>query len=447
MLSTRPKTDSESKTRRWRIPPPLLQSGEGPGPEGLSILEEFRNELGMVLWKSLRSVLLWTESDPNARRSLYDEGAEERRQVEILSAVPGDEVNLRQALEDLLAVLARPSRVDPEFVGVACNRVAAWAEKKQAPRTSLEFLQAAALACPADPTFAVAVGRATRDLAEYGRAEAWYYRGIGLARQAGNWEPYVRAYLSHGIMMLRRGALPAARRSFLKALRRARRQSLREGEALALHDLFALEGRSGDREGALAYAREAVQSYGPDHASFPRLAHDIAYFWLEQGDHEHALPVFMATFSRVTRGDRPFVLGSLSRAAAGMGDVGAYEWSRRELEEYSPAPGVAEAWVDTARAALALDRLDEATEAANLAESVARARREGQMRFLAESVLKEIHEERLRTRQVETERVEEVSTISDQLARELLRSLQLSPSSTSEVSELFSTRDLTTAGV
>ncbi len=426
-----PDREKTKMKRRWRIPPPLLQNGEGPGPEGLGILDEFRSELGIVLWKSLRSVLLWADTNPKDRHSLFSEGSDERRQIEILSSVPDDEESLREALEDLLAVLARPVEVDPEFVGVACNRVAAWAEGRKALRTSLEFLQGAALACPADPGFAMAVGRATRNLAEYGRSEAWYYRAIGLARQAGAWELYVRAYLSHGTMMLRRGALPAARRSFLKALRRARRQSLRDGEALALHDLFALEGRSGNRKEALTYADQAVASYGPHHAGLPRLAHDIAYFWLEGGDHEHALPVFMATLGRVKADERPFVLGSVSRAAAGMEDIGAYEWARRELERYEPSPGVAEAWVDTARAALALNRLDEATEAAHLAESVARARREGQMRFLAESILEEIQEERNRRESEPRETAGEPSFASDQLARELLRNLQLSASAPS----------------
>jgi len=426
MTTTTGQAVRSPRKRRWRVPPPLTQGGVGPGPEGLFILKEHRSELGVVLWKSLRSVTLWAETDPAYRANLFPEDAADRRQVEILSAVPDDASGLREALEDLLPILSNPETADPEFAGIACHRLATWAEQRNARRTELEFLQAAALCCPANPRFALGVGRTARDLAEYGRAEAWLYRAIGLARQSRDWESYVRAYLQHGVMMLRRGALPPARRSMLKALRRSRRQGFRQGEAWALHDLFVLESSGGHTERALAYAREAVAAHGPGHAQLPRLAHDIAYFWLESGDHAHALPVFLGTLGKVGPEARPTVLGSISRAAAGMEDVAAYEWAREELVACPPGPGVAEAWVEVARAALAQDRLAEAQEAAGYAESVARSRREGRVRFLAESVMEQIHAERAAAAALAAarERVAEPSPASDQLARELLRSLQ-----------------------
>jgi tetratricopeptide (TPR) repeat protein len=225
------------------------------------------------------------------------------------------------------------------------------------------------------------VGRTSRDLAQYGRAEAWLYRAIGLARQSRDWEMYVRAYLQHGVMMLRRGVIPAARRSILKALRRSRRQGFRNGEAWALHDLFTIEWQAGNAERALAYAREAVSAHGPGHSDLPRLAHDIAYFWMDRGDCQHALPVFMETLGKVGPLERPTWLGSISRAAAGLGDADAFEWARQELSRCDPAPGVSEAWVEVGRGALILGRHDEAREAAQLAEAVARSRREGRVRF------------------------------------------------------------------
>ncbi|MEX1257680.1 MAG: hypothetical protein WEG36_08685 [Gemmatimonadota bacterium] len=414
--------------RRWRIPPPLLQDGGAPGPEGLTILSEFRSELGAVLWKSLRTVVLWAEADPASRRNLFDERAADRRQLEILAVAPDDERAPRAALEDLLCVLAQPERADPEFVGVVCSRIAAWAEGMGARRTQLEFQQAAALSCPANPWFALAVGNGSRDLAQYSRAEAWYFRAVGLARQGSDWEAYVKAYLNNGIMMFRRGALPAARRSYLKALRRSRRQGLREGEAKALHDLFVLEARGTNWNRAHSWAQLALEAHGPGHAQLPRLAHDIAYFWLEQGVCAHALCVFMETLGQVNAGERPTVLGSLARAAAGNRDLAAYRWARQELLRYEPGPGMAEAWVDMARAALALSHRDEALEAAHLAETVARSRREGQMRFLAESVMNEIEGER---RAAAERPAPEMPAFhlgtSDELARKLIRTLQLAP--------------------
>jgi len=411
--------------RRWRVPPPLLRDADAPGPEGLLILNEIQGELGVVLWRSLRSVLLWAEADPSSRLKLFEDGAADRRQVEILSTVPADAQPLREALEDLLPVLDKPERADPEFAGIACTRIAAWADSQGARLTALEFLQAGALCCPANPGFALAVGRSARDLAQYGRAESWLYRAIGLARQARDWNCYVRAYLQHGTMLFRRGAIPAARRSIVKALRRSRRQGYRQGEAWALHDLFVLEGNGGDASKALGYASQALEVLGPNHANLPRLAHDIAYFWLEQGEYRHALPVFLATLEAISPEARPSVLGSVSRAAAGVGDTSVFEWSREEIVKYGPGPGVAEAWVDVARGALALNYYDDARQAAGLAEATARARKEGRIIFLAESVMDQIQAERKAAESLAASRKERTeSRENDVLARELLRSLQ-----------------------
>jgi len=428
MTTTTAAAGHPGARRRWRIPPPLVQDACSPGPEGLEVLGEFRNELGAVLWKTLRSVLVWAGTDAATRRHLFDDAAADRRQLEILSAAADEDSAPRGALEDLLVILARPERADPEFVGVACNRIATWAEGRGATRTRLEFIQAAALCCPANAWFALAVGNASRDLVQYGRAEAWYFRAIGLARQGSDWEAYVKAYLNHGIMMLRRGVLPAARRSFVKALRRSRRQGHREGEAKALHDLSAVEFRAGDFDRAIAYGAGALEAYGSEHEALPRLAHDIAYYWLERGAFRRALSVFYETLGRVGRAERPVVLGSLARAAAGVQDIAAYRWAHRELERYDPAPGLAEAWVDVARAALALDRPEEAGEAARFAESVARARREGQMRFLAEEVLERARAESNRVAESSREGQDAVAS-SDALARSLIRTLQLRPAS------------------
>jgi hypothetical protein len=228
--------------------------------------------------------------------------------------------------------------------------------------------------------------------------------------------------------MFRRGALPAARRSYLKALRRSRRQSFSEGEARALHNLAAVEYRTGSFAQAIALANKALDAYGPTHEVLPRLAHDVAYFWLEKGVNEHAHSVFMETLGRVKTTERPTVLGSLARAAAGKGDHAAYRWARQELLRYDRGPGMAEAWVDMARAGLALDYRDEALESAQLAEEVARSRREGQMRFLAETVMNEIESERRATAERPAFEGSDFDlATSDELARKLIRTLQLAP--------------------
>jgi hypothetical protein len=78
-----------------------------------------------------------------------------------------------------------------------------------------------------------------------------------------------------------------------------------------------------------------------------------------------------------------------------------------------------------ARAALDLGRLTEAEEAAGLAESVARVRREGQMRFLAEEVMDRIRAERASATPADSvgETAQE-GEMRDVFARNLLRMLQ-----------------------
>jgi tetratricopeptide (TPR) repeat protein len=432
--STKTRTNQGKGTtkRRWRVPQPLLRDAEAPGPVGLYVLEEFSSELGMVLWKSLRSVMLWADVEPRDRKGLFDEGAAERRHLEIVSTVPEEESELREALEQLVAVLSDPERADREAVGVACTRISTWAEGRSAPRTALEFIQAAALACPANPRFALMVGRGARDMAQYGRAEAWLYRTVGLARQVKDWEAYIRAYLAHGKMMMRRGALPAARRSFVKARRRATRQGLRAFEAMSYHDLFVLESYAGNNEQALDHAERATRAYGRRHEDFPTFAHDVAHFWMEQGDYEHALPIFSEALNRIREGLRPFVLGSLARASGGLRDREGFEWAFAELERIPAGPGVAESWVEVARGAILLGSHEDARRAAEFAERVARTRGESQIQFMAEGVIQEAEAEAraAEARRVGAAEAPSVGARRDDLARTLLRTLRTEASGT-----------------
>jgi len=412
--------------RRWRIPPPILQDADSPGPEGLVILRELRSELGGVLWKSLRSVLLWTQTPPMERQGLFAPDADKRRSLETL-ALDLEDDDLRESLEILTEVLASPERIDPELVGLACRRVAGWAEGVDAPLTSLEFLQAAALTCPANARFALAVGRATRDLAQYSRSESWLQRAVGLARQAGDWETYIRAYLGHGKMMLRRGVLPAARRSYVKALRRSVRQGLQELEAMTLQDLFILEDKAGNSTRAVAYASKAVATFGPEHRNLPHLAHDIAVFWMQRGDVEHAFPVLRETVDRVREIYRGIAIGSLARAAGHLGDEAAFDWAVGELERWWDGPGIADAWSEVARGAVAMARFDEARAFAQRAETMARRRGESLVRFEAEALLQSIRAEQAALENRSVNRSSSAQPEADQLARELLKSLQAQP--------------------
>ncbi|HEU0079764.1 MAG TPA: hypothetical protein VFQ76_19045, partial [Longimicrobiaceae bacterium] len=77
MKSTQSKAASRRAPRPVRVPPPLTRGDEKF--EGSSVLTEFEGDFGILLWQSLRNVLLWSTTDPARRKGLFASGAEERR--------------------------------------------------------------------------------------------------------------------------------------------------------------------------------------------------------------------------------------------------------------------------------------------------------------------------------------------------------------------------------
>lgn len=393
MPSKQERESSDDEIRRWRIPPPLLRDADSPGPEGLSILEEIRSEVGVILWKSLRSTLLWAEVEPEERKGLFDSEASQRRQQEIERSIPAAKADLRRDLTALIPAVESPAEADGEAMAEACERIATWAESSGCPRTALEFLQAGSLCAPRDASLALDVGYAVRELGQPARAESWFQRALGLARQTNDWEPYVLAYLAHGRVMMERGAFPAARESYIKAVRRAGRQNMREMEVEVFHDLFLLESRAGNHGQALSAARETLDVLDPDDDQFPELARDLGIFWLKIGQFEHAFELLREAAKRIQGDARGKALGAAARAAGQVGDRETFDWARQELDRWWDGPGAPEAWADVARGAAALKLKDVTRQAADRAESSARTRDDEPGDFAADALLETIETE------------------------------------------------------
>ncbi len=161
---------------------------------------------------------------------------------------------------------------------------------------------------------------------------------------------------------------------------------------MALHDLAAVAIRSGKGREAARYARAALEAYGPGHRLLPALAHDIAYFWMNEGFFRPALRVFQALSPT---GLPPLhqlcLFSSIARAAGGAGE-------RERLEE---AAGSAESIVDSgqvmegaagcllelSRGAASLEMWDRAEEYAQRALALATEHGEAEARLQAEAVL------------------------------------------------------------
>ena len=433
---SRAPTKPNGTVRRWHIPPPLLH---GPEPlEGGVVLAEVPGPVGLLLWQALRDGLLWVEAPPGLRAELFDPEAAEARRRAIAEAEP--ERALAAPLSTLTALLDAPEHADGAAVARACEEIAAWAEGRGAPRAALAFLQDAALAEPADPAPALAAARIAARLGDHARAEVWYRRAIGIARRARAWRPYARAFSGLGTLYQSRGNLPGAQRFHVRALRGARRGGLRLERAVALHDLFGLAVEAGRARDAERLAREAFAAYPARSPRQAVLAHDVAYFWMEQGHYDRALRVFRSVAPLIDRpAERLWVDADLMRAAAGAGDRDLARRTAADVGERSRQPGMvaaaARAQLEVARGELLLGDVDAAAVAAAAALRLASSRRDGRTIVMAESLLDAIRQRRATGVAPEPPTGPQrpaAGDPADSLAEEMIRALgELSPSDVS----------------
>ncbi len=393
MKSTQSKTVSRRAPRPVRVPPPLTRGDEKF--EGSSVLTEFEGDFGILLWQSLRNVLLWSTTDPARRKGLFSSGAEERRRVKLLSAEVDDA--LRAPLAVIARLLADPAGADRRRVSSACLKIADWAEKKEALATALAFTQAAALTGSNDARISYAVGRIARQRAEYPRAETWFRRAILLGRQGGDWESYAMAFGGLGNLYVQRGNLPAAQKALLRSYRAAKRKGLRSVQATSLHDLFVIAAQRNQVREAEELAASALRAYGPAHSKLPFLAHDVAYFWLSQSCFSPALVVLAALRPHFERpNDQALVLAHIAHAAAGAGKREQYDENWQVAMKLVSGSGSAEraaaAFVALADAAAVAEDWERSAAAAQRALLLADTREEAKVKEAAEARLLEATE-------------------------------------------------------
>ncbi len=423
MKTSKSRASSRRAPRPVRVPPPLTRGSERF--EGSSVLTEYEGDLGVLLWQSLRNVLLWAETDPAKRKGLFSPGAEERRRVKLLAVDMED--TLRSPFAVIARLLADPEGADKKRVASACKKIAQWAEEKGTLATALAYMQAAALAAN-DPRLSYEVGRLARQGGEYARAETWFRRAILLGRQSGDWESYAMAFVGLGNLYMQRGNIPGAHRAHLRAYRASRRKGLRKVQAMALHDLFTIAiARKHVRE-AEELAASTLRAYGPSHPRLPIFAHDVAVFWMERGYYAPAITVFKALLPHLRRpADQAFLLANLARAAAGSLDRDLLEQSwRRAWEVISTANHVertAAVFESLASSAAAMGEWERAVDAAESAIEVATARGETHVRASAEAVLAAAREKGAGVGREEPAVEPWVSDHAEELAATLAKSL------------------------
>jgi tetratricopeptide (TPR) repeat protein len=410
--------------RRWRVPPALKRGDEIF--EGLGVLDELSGERGLVLWQSLRDALLWADAQDDERAALFATDAERIRMATILSAHPAAE--LEEPMSVLARMLGEPTRISEEMVALACRRISQWSDDEGLLATALAFAQAAATVTPGDAGAAFAVGKLARRRAEYARAETWFRRTIALARQIGDWATYAQAFIGLGNLYMQRGNLPGARRFLVRAVRAAQRNSLHAIEGAALHDLFGVTVEAGRTDEARQLARAAFTAYGPHSSALPRLAQDIAYWWITEGYFARALPVLSSVLPHHPQPfDRLTVLGNIARAAGGLGDRETFRdaWDQCHdlLDSSSVDERAAQGLLDLAHGAASLSLWDKAELAAREALDIGSRRSQAKIRLAAEALIESVRHHRAvevhqRAAQPDT------SAAEAQFAEELVRSLQ-----------------------
>lgn len=347
----RPRGRRRNASRRWCIPPAILREPDET-LEASQILEEFKGDLGLLLWNSLRDVTLWSATPEERREGLFVSEAAHKRLG--LLATSGVEPALEVSLTTLAAVVGSPGTASPEIVTLVCLEVGKWALEQGAFGTALAYAQAGALASPEDAAPACTVGGMALRWGRHARAETWLRRCIGLARRGRDWQSYAQAYVDLGTLYTRRGVPGAARRYFTQAMRAGRRHGLLAIRGAALHGLFLLALDAGDLDDAERYARSAMRAYGRGHPRLAELLHDLAYLWVTRESYGRAIPMLQKLLvARTEPADRTLTLAVLARAAAGTGERRLYEEAWSGAWSLVNRPGAPE---DHSRALLELAR-------------------------------------------------------------------------------------------
>jgi hypothetical protein len=159
---------------------------------------------------------------------------------------------------------------------------------------------------------------------------------------------------------------------------------------MAFHDLFALALRENNRAEAERCARGALEAYRAVPERIPRLAHDVAYWWMEHGYYSHAMRVFTAVRPHLSGEDQLRVIANLARTHAGLGDNDQYQVFVREarsaVRTQQPQEFPAFALLEMAYGAVALEQWPQAMELISETIETARGRGESDVLLIAEAL-------------------------------------------------------------
>jgi len=313
---------------RLILPPPAARRRE------IEILAELPSVLGLVLWQDVRHLQVWAEASQAgpAPAILRIPRAPSTRDLFAPSPPPWVTAKraearaqcgeLAGALDVFRSVTAAPLAVDRTAVAAACREVVEWALAREHVQTAIELAEVGALVGPEDPAAANLAGRVTRNAGEYARAEAWFNRAIGYAREHDDRIELTRAHIGKGILCKETGRIRCAMHHFNIGSRKARKQGIEWLAAEVQHDMMLLLTEQEQYAEAEKHAKLALSWYGKRHPRFPLFAADVALLMVMRRSYSLAARFSKGALQHVTNpGARAVILALHARALAGCGFV------------------------------------------------------------------------------------------------------------------------------
>lgn len=284
------------------------------------LLEELPEALGIVLWQDVRHLRDWAESVPEVRARLFNPPSPrtvaKRRDA---CACAGELVGPLGIFGEMLR---SPLAVDPQHIGAAAAQVVEWALAREHTQTAIEYAEAAALVDPRNAKHAVVAGRLTRVANEFDRAEVWFKRGIGLAREQGNVVEQFWGHVGYGILCKEVGRVEGARKSLHRASRLAWKDGPPSLAASAQHDICTLLMVRGRLAEAADRARSALLWYPKSHPRLPFFAADVALMLVLGRRYGGAARLLRSVLRVVEQPSaRSVILALAARAFAGAGQA------------------------------------------------------------------------------------------------------------------------------
>ena len=283
------------------------------------ILAELPNTLGLVLWQDLRHVRDWAESPDEVRARLFTsptiEVRAKRRDARAFAA------ELTQAVDTFAAMKAQPVAVNPGEIATACEDVLRWALKQEHTRTAIEWAEIAAIVDGTNAKRANVAGRVTRNANDYERAEVWFKRGIGLARDQGDVVEQVWGHLGYGRLCQELGWVEGARKHLGRGSNLAWKDGPPSLAASAQHDLAAMLMVRGHLAEAVERAQRALLWYPKRHPRIPYFAADVGLLLVLGSRYIPAARLLRTALRAIEQPSvRAMVLALSSRAFAGGGE-------------------------------------------------------------------------------------------------------------------------------